>query len=101
MGTPKPGSLAALEIITRFPSGETASTLPVASGATTVTVFAAGSSVARPAVVPSQPRVPWAPKTNEFGTAGRLMAVPIVWALVSMGTMVAALPLGGGKEVVA
>ena len=29
------------------------------------------------------------------------MAVPIVWALVSMGTMVAALPLGGGNEVVA
>src|SRR5947209_12584027 len=101
IGTPNPGSLAALDTIARFPSGETASTLPRASGATRVTVLAPGSRVARPAVVPSHARVPWLPNTREFGTAGKPIAVPIAWVLLSIGTRVAALPLGGGKELAA
>jgi hypothetical protein len=36
----------------------------------------------------------------EFGTPGSVMAVPAVLALVSMGTKVGEVPLGGANELV-
>src|SRR5579864_393759 len=96
------GSLAALERITVLPSGETASTLPI-KGSTAVTVLAAVSKTAIPALVPIYPLLPAALKTSEFGVPGKLRAVPatIGVLLVSMGTMVGVVPLGGVKELVA
>src|SRR5215467_1067336 len=94
------GALAALETITVLPSGETASTFPLL-GATRVGVLVAVSSDTRPAVVPKNALAPFGVITSEFGGPGRLIAVPTLLLVVSMGTIVEKLPLGGAKVVLA
>jgi protein-L-isoaspartate O-methyltransferase len=95
--------LAELEINTLVPSFDTASTLPIGTGVTNEAVLDAVSKIARPALVPMKARTPAWSNTIEFGTPGRLIAVPTTGGvlLMSMGTIVLEVPAGGGNELVA
>src|SRR5438270_9306177 len=103
IGLPVAGSRPALETITRFPSGEMASTLPTATGATSETVLAAASSEARPTLVPIKARAPARSNRIEFGTPGSGRAAPATGGvlLISIGTSGMMVPVGTGKELAA
>src|SRR5690349_9011693 len=103
MGVPVPGSLAALDTITLLPLGETASTFPNTVASTSAMVFVLGASATSPALVPRYATLPFFANTIEFGTPGRLIAVPAVGGLllVSIGIKVGDVPLGGANELVA
>src|SRR5689334_1697063 len=103
MGVPVEGSLAELEINTLVPSFDTASTLPIGTGVTNEAVAEAVSRITRPALVPIKARTPAWSNTMEFGTPGRLIAVPATGGvlLMSMGMMVLEVPAGGVNELAA
>src|SRR5581483_2630758 len=77
---------ATSETITFTPSGEIARTLPGTCG-TCDTPLVVRSTVINPAALPRKARLPAGLISSELGAEGRVIAVPAVFVLVSIGTI--------------
>jgi hypothetical protein len=87
------GLLVVSEINTLLPSFETAITFPGRLGWRVIAGgVAAVFTMINPLSLPRYAFFPWGSNSIEFGTAGRLMAVPIVFPGVAIGTMLVVQP---------